>query len=529
VLLVSLTFAAGAVRLARRGVLAQQLNAIESLAAADVVCVDKTGTLTEPALRIAELLPAEGVEPEELERAAARYAASAPAPNGTLVALAAALPGSPEPVAAQVPFLSRRRWSALRLGGDTLVLGAPEVVAGGQLAAVAAERQRRGRRVIALARTAQEPAGGEEPPLPGALRDLGLVVLAERLRDQTRETVAFLREQGVELKVLSGDAPETVAAIAADAGLLVGRVLRGDELPADPAALDAIVGELSVVGRISPEGKRAVVEALGRRGHHVAMVGDGVNDVPALKAARLAIAQGTGTAMAKGVADLVLVDGDFAAVPPLIAEGRRMLRNLQRVAKLYAAKTAFAAFLILTIGISSTAYPLLPRHFSLAGTLTIGIPTFFLALAPSSGEWRTRDFAREAARFAVPAGTLVGVGVVAGHLFALNDLDLSVARARTIATTVLVIAGLYLVVVLEARGRRRAGAVLGMVLALGGLYVAALAVPAARRFFELSAPTAGMVLTAAAAAGVSIAALLAAGFTPGSGGDAPARSPALEP
>jgi magnesium-transporting ATPase (P-type) len=298
-------------------------------------------------------------------------------------------------------------------------------------------------------------------------------------------------------------------------------VLRGEELPADPAALDVLVDEVGIVGRISPEGKKAVVESLRRRGHHVAMVGDGVNDVPALKAARLAIAQGTGTQMAKGVADLVLVDGDFAAVPHLLAEGRQMLRNLQRVAKLYVAKTAFAAFLVLTIGITTTAYPLLPRHFSLAATLTIGVPTFFLALAPSSGPWRPDGFARGVARFAIPAGVLAGVGVVSSHLFALHDLDFTVQQARTIATTVLVAVGLYLVLALEAHGRRRTRAVLGMVATLGALHVLALALPATRDFFALTSMSIGAVATAALASAISIAALAAAGFAPGSSGPEP--------
>jgi magnesium-transporting ATPase (P-type) len=517
VLLVSLTFAVGAVRMARRGVLAQQLNAIESLASADVICLDKTGTLTEAQLRVTELVPVTGVGEDELRDTVATYAASAPAPNGTLRAIAADLPAEPRDVDAQIAFSSRRRWSALAYDGGLVVLGAPEVVAGPQLAAVAAERQRQGRRVVALARADGGPGAldADHPALPPGLRPLGLIVLAERLRDQARETVAFLLEQDVELKVLSGDAPETVAAIAADVGLPPGGVLRGDELPEDPAALEEVAAGARVIGRISPEGKREVVAALSRRGHHVVMVGDGVNDVPALKAARLAIAQGTGTQIARSVADLVLVQGDFAAVPALIAEGRRMLRNLQRVAKLYASKSAFAAFLILTIGVTSTAYPLLPRHFTLAATLTIGVPTFFLALAPSTGPWRSDGFTREVGRFAVPAGVLVGVGVVASHLFALHDLDYSVDRARTVATTVLVAGGLYLVLALEAHGRRRTNAVAVMCALLAGAYVVVMAVGSLRTFFDLAEPTVGMVLTALVASAVSIGALAAAGYAPG--------------
>jgi hypothetical protein len=190
------------------------------------------------------------------------------------------------------------------------------------------------------------------------------------------------------------------------------------------------------------------------------------------------------------------------------------LRNLQRVARLYVTKSSFAACLILLIGTTSTAYPLLPRHFSLAGTLTIGIPTFFLALAPSSGPWRPEGFARRVAHFAIPAGTITGIGVLASYLFALHDLDASVAEARTIATGVLVIVGLYLVLAQEAGGRRRTRAVSGLCAAMAALFVAALLIPAAREFFELAAPSPMLVVTMLGGAAVAISALALAGFAP---------------
>ena len=330
--------------------------------------------------------------------------------------------------------------------------------------------------------------------------------------------------QDVEIKVLSGDAPETVAAIARDVGIPVAGVHDGSSIPDDPAARRRFALDATVVGRISPEGKQAIVQALRDEGRYVAMVGDGVNDVPALKSSRLAIAQGSGTQMARSVSDLVLLSGDFASVPPLVAEGRRALRNLQRVTKLYVTKSAFAAFLILTIGTSSDAYPLLPRHLSLAATLTIGIPTFFLALAPSSGPWRPEGFVRAVARFAVPAGVVVGTGVVAGYLFALHDLDLSVADSRTVALTTLVATGLYLVMALEAGGSRRRSTLVAVMCALmAGAYVAALLIPATRTFFELTVPDAGMITTALLASAVSIGALVLCGFSisaaPASGAD----------
>jgi P-type E1-E2 ATPase len=517
VLLVSLTYAVASLRMARRGALAQQLNAIESLAAVDVICTDKTGTLTEAALRVVEVASGASVDRDVLIAALGRFAASTPEHNATLAAIADAFPAEPQPALRRAPFSSRRRWSALELSDETLALGAPERFELGALRALAERHAAEGRRVLALAggKARLERPGADASPPPG-LQVLGLVVLGERLRPETREMVEYLVRENVELKVLSGDAPETVAAIARDAGIHVdGRALRGAELPADPADLRDVAVRTTVVGRISPEDKRRFVQALADAGRYVAMVGDGVNDVPALKASRLAIAQGTGAQMAKSVADLVLVQSSFAVVPPMVEQGREALRNLQRVAKLYVTKSSFAAFLILLIGTTSTAYPLLPRHFSLAATLTIGIPTFFLALAPSSGPWRSPGFAREVARFAVPAGTLVGVGVLASYLFALHPLRLPLIEARTAAITVLIVLGLYLILVLEAAGLRRRTVVSLAVAALASLYVLALIIPPVRTFFELAPPNLGIVATALGGSLLSLVALYLSGFTPG--------------
>ncbi len=327
------------------------------------------------------------------------------------------------------------------------------------------------------------------------MQPLGIAVLSEELRPETRETIAFLTEQGVEVIVLSGDAPATVAAIAADAGIPVrGHEREGRDLPDDDLELDRCVAEIGVVGRVSPEGKRRVIESLKRRGRYVAMVGDGVNDVPALKASRLSIAQGSGAQMAKAVADVVLVRGDFAAVPGMVAEGRRILRNIQRVTKLFVTKSVFAAFLIVAIGITPAEYPLLPRHLTIVGALTVGIPAFFLALAPSDGPWRTDGFLRDVARFAVPAGVAAGLGVLTTYLIALNVFDLGLLQSRTAATTTLVIIGLYLVLALEATSRNRARAVATMCALLFAAYLLVLILPALRTFFELAVPNAAAIV-----------------------------------
>jgi P-type E1-E2 ATPase len=494
ILLASVTYAVAGMRMARRGALAQQLNAIESLASVDVVCLDKTGTLTEPGLRVVGLQPLNGMPEHELAQALGRFAASAPTRNATLEAIASEWPGSAETPTEQVPFSSLRKWSALRLGGTGYVLGAPEVLGAADEAAAEA---RRGRRVLAFG-----TAGGALEP--ERTRVLGLVVLAERLRPDARETVEFFRSQGVDLKVISGDRPDTVAAIAADAGIEVnGRALDGSQLPKSAYELM----DATVIGRISPEGKKRVIETLTASGRYVAMVGDGVNDVPALKASRLAIAQGSGAQIARSVSDLVLVRSEFGSVPALVGEGRRVLRNLQRVAKLFVTKSAFAVFLILSIGLTPTAYPLLPRHLTLAAAVTIGVPAFVLALGPSAGAYKPEGFLREIARFAVPAGTAAGLGVLASYLFALNVAGFPLVEARTIATSVLVIVGLYFILALEASGRTRSAAVTVLCAALLTLYLLVLAYPGTRSFFELDVPGFGGWLVVIVGAAIAISGL----------------------
>jgi cation-transporting P-type ATPase E len=503
ILLTSVTYAVAAVRMARRGALAQQLNAIESLASVDAICLDKTGTLTDARLRVEQLVPAAGVEDGELAHELGRYAASTRSRNATLEAIGEHCAGVEEEPRSTVPFSSRRRWSALQLGSTTYVLGAPELFAPSELHGVAELQARAGRRVVAFG-TARGRVDADSSPEIG--EPLGLVILGERLRDDARETIEYLQSQGVRILIISGDRPETVAAVAADVGI-DGPALDGRELPRDPAALRRLLAQHAVIGRISPEDKRRVVEVLSAGGLYVAMVGDGVNDVPALKAARLAIAQGNGSQMARAVADLVLVRGDFASVPALVAEGRKVLRNLQRVAKLFVAKSAFAFFLVISIGLTPQAYPLLPRHLTLAAGLTIGIPAFFLALGPSEGRFRTERFLFDVGRFAVPAGTAAGLGVLASFVFARNVGRLPLIEARTIATTVLVLVGLYLILALEATSRRRAAAIGALTGSMLVLYALVLAAPGTRHFFALTIPGPGGVFLALAGAALAVAGL----------------------
>jgi magnesium-transporting ATPase (P-type) len=519
ILLVSLTMAVSAAKMARRGILAQQLNAIESLASVSVLCTDKTGTLTEAALRVVAVVPAEEVTEATVAQDLARYAASSPTRNSTLEAVHAAALGGDGVVAetpvATVPFSSRRRWSALQLGDDRLVLGAPEALLDGAAPALrsrAHSEAEGGRRVLAIAAAGQPlPEAAPDAPLPGDLRPLGLVVLAERLRQDADRTVAFFEAEDVTLRVLSGDNPATVGAIARDAGIPARtEALDGRALPEDDAELLRAVRGAPAIGRISPEGKQRVIRVLSEADEYVGMVGDGVNDVPALKEARLAIAQGSGTQMARSVSDIVLVSGEFSEVPPLVHEGRQILRNIQRVARLFAVKAIMTAFLLVVIALPTGIFPLLPRQFTLASSVALGIPAFFLALAPSHGPWRPEGFLKAIARFSFPAGIASGLGVLTAYLVARYGFDLSLAQSRTVTVGTVVAAGLAVVVVLEDEPGKRRLAVGGLVALMALAFVLIAALPFGRDFFDLETPTGAMAAAWAIGMGVLFACLWAA-------------------
>ena len=492
VLLMSLTFAVAAVRLSRRGMLVQYMNAIESLANVDTVCLDKTGTLTDGTLELREVVPLAGTAEADLRQQLSSYAACAGSRNGTLDAIAAALPAEARPTAGEVPFSSRWKWSALDLDGTWLVLGAPDVL----LAAAppeAAEHERAGRRVLAFGRAAQGVEADDRDHRPPALEPLGLVVLEERLRDDAPGTIAFLYEQGVEVKVMSGDSPTTVTAVAERVGIRAGKgAVQGSDLPEDAEQLAVLASATTVFARLTPDDKRRLIEALRQKGSYVAMIGDGVNDVPAMKSARLAVALGSGTQLAKSVADSVLVSDRFGAIPDAVAEGRRIIGNVQRVAKLFITKSVFAAFVIATFGLWTGEFPLLPRHLSLAATFTVGVPGFVLALGPASGIPETGGFVRRVLRFAVPAGAVMGAATLIAYLAVGDVRGHSDIEGRTAAVTVYVAIGLYLLLVLDAermqRSRRYAALVVALAASLGAGYLLVLGTPALRRFFALTVP-----------------------------------------
>jgi cation-transporting P-type ATPase E len=521
VLLTSLTFAVAAIQLARIGTLAQRLNAIESLASVDTVCLDKTGTLTENRLRVSDIEAVEGGDDDLLRRDLALLSASAGDRNATMRAIAEAAPGDPVDVLEEVPFTSARKWSGVTLAGPrTLVLGAPDVLEALNVAIPENLRERiaehsAARRRVVLAASGDVPLDGDGALPPVAAT--GIVVLSEGLRPDAEPTVAYLHGQDVALKIISGDGVATVQAVARAAGVPGWEAaISGADLPENPAALEEVALSTTVFGRITPEQKRSLVQALTRRGRYVAMVGDGVNDVLALKEARLAIAMGNGSQMAKGVADLVLLTNAFSTVPVAVEEGRRILRNTHRVAKLFVAKSVYAAVLLATIGLAPIAFPFLARHLSVTSSLTIGIPAFFLALSKSTGRVQREGFLAGLFAFTLPAGVIAATVIAAGYLIVRGPLDASVTEGRTAAVLLATTMGLAILVQVE-RGveRRRVRPwVWGMVAFFVAALTVGLAVPFLRDFFAVVQPESSTWAVVAACAAVGVAMLAVARRVP---------------
>jgi cation-transporting ATPase E len=488
VLLTSVAFAVGVVRLGRRQVLVRELPAVETLARVDVICFDKTGTITAGDLAVQGLEPPDGAG--ETAAALGALAATDPNPNATLRAIGQAFPAPdgwrPE---AAVPFSSARKWSGASFAGrGAFLLGAPEILLGGAGGGGGRDLLRRaeqiaveGRRVVLLAHSAR-PLDGERPP--AGLEPRAMVIIGDQVRGDAADTVAWFAAEGVRVKVVSGDHPRTVGAIASQVGIAgADQPVDARSLPDGPAGLADLVEARSVFGRVVPRQKREMVEALEARGHVVAMTGDGVNDVLALKDADLGIAMGGGSAASRAVAELVLMDGRFATLPAVMAEGRRVIGNIERVAKVFVTKTVYATALALAVGLAGLAFPFLPRHLTLISSLTIGVPGFFLALEPNT-QRASPGFVRRTLAFAAPAGLVAALGTLAAYQVA-DVADVPQDQARTTAT--LALAGLGLVVLaLAARPLNRPRRLL--LAAMVAAFAVVLLVPFLRVFFALDLP-----------------------------------------
>ncbi|MFE2724908.1 HAD-IC family P-type ATPase [Kitasatospora sp. NPDC059327] len=529
VLLTSVAFAIGVVRLGRKQCLVQELPAIEGLARVDTVCLDKTGTLTEGGMDVVELrtLPQAPeaddqlrpdaplarhilADPEVVKQALGVMAGADARPNPSMQAVidaygrndagggtgagtdAETADSSGDTAAGwrvieAMPFSSARKWSGVQLlepqGGEaSWLLGAPDVLlpTGHPALAEVDELGAKGLRVLLLGRT---PVPLDAPDPAADLQPLALVVLQQRLRGDAAETLRYFEGQRVQAKVISGDAAVSVGAVASHLGLPgADHPVDARTLPTDPEELADTAERTTVFGRVTPQQKRELVGALQSRGHTVAMTGDGVNDVLALKDADIGVAMGTGSDATRAVAQIVLLNDSFATLPSVVAEGRRVIGNIERVAGLFLVKTVYSVLLALLVIFTHSPYPFLPRHSTVLSTLTIGIPAFFLALAPNNERART-GFVRRVLRLAVPGGIIAGTATFTAYALARSDHATNLESDTSVATLTLFLVAMW---VLAIVARPYNWWRLLLIATMGGAFTLVLTVPWLSDFFQLS-------------------------------------------
>lgn len=535
VLITSIAFAASGVALAQRKVLIQELPAVEGLARVDSLCLDKTGTLTSGEMMFDDVHLSEPVTGWECVLG---HIGDDPEANGTARCLAEpyGLGESALTLVASVPFNSARKWSAVTVAAaqddatlaqvtpGTWVLGAPEFVLAHldqtnetitRTLTDAGRLAESGLRTLLLAYTpaselplVDPDAEVPEPRLPEDVTPVALVTFREKVRPDAHQTLAYFAEQGVTVRVISGDDPRTVAAVARSVGLECERGFDARELPDDLDELADVLEREHVFGRVTPAQKRAMVHALQRHGHVVAMTGDGVNDALAIKEADLGIAMDTAAQATKAVARLVLLDGRFDRMPGVVAEGRRVIANIERVSKLFLTKTTYAFAIGVIFGALAWSFPFLPRQLSITDGLTIGIPAFFLALMPNASRYRS-GFLRRSLAFSIPAGLIVTAGLIALRLIGPAVGEFTTIQAQSAST--LVLAGIALwVLAVMARPIHpfRAFVVLAMYAGLALVWI----IPFTREFFRVEFLPTPLALTVLAivACGIVLVELLRA-------------------
>lgn len=416
-LMVVVAYAMGALRIVGYGALIQQANSVESLSNVNVLCMDKTGTLTANRIHFHDLLPM-GIERDVLEGLLGDFAKSASVINRTSEALLEAFGGRSRKVIEEVPFSSERKWSALVFDDEsaqgTYVLGAQEVlqphlVPGFDLSGQVDEWTAAGLRVLLFAH--QPDAFGlhdpdQRPRLPKDLYPLGVLSFSDELRPALKETLGGFVEAGVELKVISGDDPQTVGSLAKQAGFEndLQAVISGFELEKmDDGTFERVAGESTIFGRISPSQKERLVDVLRKQGRYVAMIGDGVNDVLSLKKANLGIAMESGSAATRAVADMVLLDDSFSALPPAFLEGQRIVNGMKDILRLFLTRALYFSILIIATAMIGIGFPYVPTHATLVMFLSVGVPTFALAVWARPGGYPERGLIREVMHFVLPA------------------------------------------------------------------------------------------------------------------------------
>ncbi|MCP9271643.1 HAD-IC family P-type ATPase [Mycolicibacterium arenosum] len=502
VLMTSIAFAVGVIRLGQRQCLVQELPAIEGLARVDVVCADKTGTLTENGMRVSDL---KSFTADHVENVLAQLASDDARPNASMAAIGEAYGAAPGWTAtASAPFKSATKWSGTSYEDHgNWVIGAPDVLLD-PASPDAEEAERIGAKGLRVLLLGSSDRAVDAPDAPGTVTPVALVVLEQRVRPDARETLDYFASQKVSVKVISGDNAVSVGAVAGSLGL-EGETMDARKLPEAPEALADTLQEYTTFGRVRPDQKRAMVHALQSRGHTVAMTGDGVNDVLALKDADIGVAMGSGSSASRAVAQIVLLDNKFATLPYVVGEGRRVIGNIERVSNLFLTKTVYSVLLAMLVGLAGVGsklfgtdpllFPFQPIHVTIAAWFTIGIPAFVLSLAPNNERAHT-GFVRRVMMSALPSGLVVGVATFTSYLLAYQgrtSTEVEQTQASTAALITLLVSALWVLAVV-ARPYEWWRVALVSVSALA--YVVIFSIPLARKTFILDPSNVQLTVTA---------------------------------
>jgi cation-transporting ATPase E len=440
-LISSIAFAIAAIKLAKHKVLPQELAAVEGLARVDVVCIDKTGTLTGNAMVFDQVVELTQVSSSALSnnwRAVLGAFAHTPTANATIKALQVEFPDQGVTVSNEVQFNSTTKFSSIEVEGTVWCLGAPEMLTEdtevlNQVGVMAAL----GLRTLLLVLE-----GNPNTPI-------AILALKEEIRPEAAEALKYLLAEGVTVRVLSGDHPQTVAGVARSVGLgFEGQGFDARELPTDIDELAKLLETNSVFGRVTPEQKKLMVQALQKQGHVVGMIGDGVNDALALKQSDLGIAMGSGSAATRAVANLVLLDNRFASLPEVIVEGRRVIANVERLSRLFLTKTVWAMILAIVFGLTFWEFPFLPRQLSAVDGFTIGIPAFLIALLPNKARYQP-GFLKRSLLFCIPAGAVTAVAVISLAGLIRMDGSWAQSEAQSATAILLSVTGLWVLATLD--------------------------------------------------------------------------------
>ncbi|OBI83320.1 magnesium-transporting ATPase [Mycobacterium sp. E740] len=491
VLMTSIAFAVGVIRLGRRQCLVNELPAIEGLARVDVVCADKTGTLTENGMRVSDI---KRLDENDVGNILAQLAADDARPNASMQAVAEAYKMPPGWTATAVaPFKSATKWSGASYAEHgNWVIGAPDVLLepGSEVAEQAEQIGASGLRVLLLGVT---DLSVDDPHAPGDVTPAALVVLEQRVRPDARDTLDYFASQRVSIKVISGDNAVSVGAVAGSLGL-AGETMDARRLPDAPEDLADTLEVYTTFGRVRPDQKRAMVHALQTRGHTVAMTGDGVNDVLALKDADIGVAMGSGSSASRAVAQIVLLDNRFATLPYVVGEGRRVIGNIERVSNLFLTKTVYSVLLAVFVGLAGLAsrffgtdpllFPFQPIHVTIAAWFTIGIPAFILSLAPNN-ERAHAGFVRRVMTAALPSGLVVGIATFASYLVAYQGRQATATEQTQASTAALITLLVGAIWVLAVVARPYQWWRVALVAVSGLAYVVIFSIPLAQRVFML--------------------------------------------